>query len=373
MKKLMTILTLLALLTVGAMRGEPATASPGPVIDGVIGQNEYCNFLHVDNGAAALPGQPYDMYWDSDATNLYVAFDRLGNPDDSSLFVHHVSILNICQMVAHPNTPVVGLNISRDCIVPQYFQFTSATQTVEFIDNDDFVCEGDPRFDNSWMMTAQVNSNAIERSYPLTLLQNPPVTNPPPGAITSIGTSDVTKITFRGGANDTRGVDGPNRSPRMTFGCPAQPFATCQCVSAAGPANDLCENATLVTLTRREQLFQQCINTTGAMDECGEAGLGSASVWYKVTVPSNGSLDLSTFGAIGVQFTNYDTTITVYNTTTCLPDPTTQIAANDNFQGDVRSRVRISVTANQTVLVRVAGVGGATGRLCVRFVFTPGR
>jgi hypothetical protein len=133
--------------------------------------------------------------------------------------------------------------------------------------------------------------------------------------------------------------------------------------------NDRCQDATNVTFTNRQQLYQACINTTGASVECGEAGSGSASVWYKVTVPLSGTLDLGTFGVNGTTFTNYDTIMTVYNTTTCPPSQNSQIASNDDFQGDKRSRVISSVTPGQTVLVRISGKNGATGNLCVRFVF----
>jgi hypothetical protein len=228
-KHLPTVGAWLTALAVGT-----GLAGATPVMDGVINSGEYCNFLHVDNGAPALPGMPYDMYWDNDATTLFVAFDGSATPDPGlSPYVHHVFMINVCQVLSNPDTPVVALNISTDCIVPQYFEFNSSTQMIEYVDSDDFYCQGDPQFDNAGMVLGFQTDYILERSYPFALLQNPPVTNPPAGAILSIDTSDVSSLAFSGGANDPRGVDGPNASPLMTFGCPGPPFDVGQCPAAA--------------------------------------------------------------------------------------------------------------------------------------------
>lgn len=144
-------------------------------------------------------------------------------------------------------------------------------------------------------------------------------------------------------------------------------------------ANDRCEDATVVnSLTVKSNSFIECVDTAGATPECGEAEVSCASsvgadVWYQVKAPANGFLQLGTFGSVpsGRKTTNYDTVITVYNTTMCPPTPANEIACNDDFQGDYRSHVKVAVTAGQVVLVRISGVGGATGTACVRFFYTP--
>lgn len=144
-------------------------------------------------------------------------------------------------------------------------------------------------------------------------------------------------------------------------------------------ANDRCEDATVVnSLTVHSNSFIECVDTAGATPECGEAEVSCASsvgadIWYKVTAPANGFLHLGTFGSVpnGRKTTNYDTVVTVYNTTNCPPSEADEIACNDDFQGDYRSHVKVPVTAGQVVLVRISGVGGATGTACVRFYYTP--
>lgn len=136
-------------------------------------------------------------------------------------------------------------------------------------------------------------------------------------------------------------------------------------VSFTPPPNDACTAATPVTFGSNGGVFMACQSTAGATEPCGEPGIGGASVWYQITVGKTGFLDVGTFGAVGVQSTNYDTTIHVR--TACPPAGTT-LADNDDFGTDLRSRAIIAVTAGQVVWVRVAGFNNATGTACVRFV-----
>jgi hypothetical protein len=171
------------------------------------------------------------------------------------------------------------------------------------------------------------------------------------------------QVTFRAKAGETYlievsdfGAAGPGGNLNLSVSCVDLP---------AAPANDECAMATAVTFPSRGGVFMQCQDTTSATQPCGEPGLGRNSVWWMVTASKNGFLDLGTFGFQGVQSTNYDTTITVFNACGGMI-----LAQNDDYQGDPvgRSRVTVPVMAGQTVLVRIAGFGGATGRACVRFV-----
>lgn len=148
------------------------------------------------------------------------------------------------------------------------------------------------------------------------------------------------------------------------------------CVAA--PANNNCATATVVNLSTTAA-FQECIDTEGANNQGGEAAASCApsghSVWYKVTAPANGLLVLGSLGSGSPDrvSTDYDTVISVYNTTTCLPTAGQEVACNDDVVSgvDLRSQVKVPVTANQTLLVRVAGYSTESGMLCVRFVYTP--
>lgn len=146
-------------------------------------------------------------------------------------------------------------------------------------------------------------------------------------------------------------------------------------VLGPGPANDNCQNATVVSLPAGGGVFMECVSTVNGTNQCGEQTtpcFGSGpSVWYKVTAGKTGTLDVGTFGFVPPRTsTNYDTVVAVYNTSTCVPTGATLTACNDDFLVDdfFRSRVVINVTVGQTVLVRVSGFGGDSGTACVRFV-----
>lgn len=171
------------------------------------------------------------------------------------------------------------------------------------------------------------------------------------------------QVTFRAKAGQTYLIEvwdfggaGPGGMLTLSLSCVNLP---------AAPPNDECATATVVTLPAGGGVFMECVDTTNATQPCGEPGIGSNSVWWKVTAGKAGFLDLGTFGFSGRQSTDFDTTIHVR---TACPPGGTVLAQNDDFGGDLRSRVVIPVVAGQMVFVRVAGFGGDTGTACVRFV-----
>lgn len=142
------------------------------------------------------------------------------------------------------------------------------------------------------------------------------------------------------------------------------------------PSNDDCADAKVVTFPAGGGLFQECVDTTEATAEQGEETLcgvfASHSIWYKLTAPANGSFDLSTFGAVGIQTTDFgfDTVIDVFDPVPCPPAFEDGVASNDDFfEEGGRSRTRFQVTSGQMVLVRVDGWAGDSGTVCVRFFF----
>ena len=98
-------------------------------------------------------------------------------------------------------------------------------------------------------------------------------------------------------------------------------------------------------------------STVGAKREADEpahgASSGRASVWYRWTAPSTGTLRLSTQGS------GFDTLLAAYTgeTVTGLR----QIAANDDAPGGLWSEVSIPVTQGTTYRIAVDGWGGYTG------------
>lgn len=132
------------------------------------------------------------------------------------------------------------------------------------------------------------------------------------------------------------------------------------------PSNDFCADATPVAFSSSGGLFMECVDTSGTvLDEPGEGSFGHRSIWYKVTVGKTGRVDVGTYGFEGRQSTNYDTTIQVR---TACPPAGSVLAQNDDFNGDLRSRVSFNATAGDVYYVRVAGFAGGTGIACVRFV-----
>jgi len=97
--------------------------------------------------------------------------------------------------------------------------------------------------------------------------------------------------------------------------------------------------------------------TVGASRETGEpthGGAGSsASIWYRWTAPSNGTLTVTTQGS------SFDTLLGAY-TGTAVSGLTTR-ATNDDAGGGLWSRVEFSVTSGTTYYLAVDGYGGWKG------------
>ena len=97
--------------------------------------------------------------------------------------------------------------------------------------------------------------------------------------------------------------------------------------------------------------------TVGASRETGEPGHGgagaSASIWYRWTAPSSGTLTVTTEGS------SYDTLLGAY-TGSSVAGLATQ-AANDDVTGGTWSRVNVAVTAGTTYYLAVDGYGGWKG------------
>lgn len=120
-----------------------------------------------------------------------------------------------------------------------------------------------------------------------------------------------------------------------------------------GPANDLLAGAIVLSGASAASAASS-VDSAGAGTETGEPGYGfnfetpRASLWWKWTAPSSGSVWLDTRGS------EFDTVLTVFGTDP--PDTTTRIAENDNLSprpGVTASAVRFATAAGQTYLIRI--------------------
>ena len=99
---------------------------------------------------------------------------------------------------------------------------------------------------------------------------------------------------------------------------------------------------------------------------------GSASLWYRWTAPSDGSLVVSTGSTSGSATTsNFDTLLGVY-TGSAIGSLAVQAVNDDNAlaSGQLWSRVVIEVTSGTTYNVAVDGWGGAKGQVKLSWTFT---
>jgi hypothetical protein len=110
-------------------------------------------------------------------------------------------------------------------------------------------------------------------------------------------------------------------------------------------------------------------NTKDAGKEAGEpnhaGNSGGASVWYRWTPPSDGSVAIYTCSS------GFDTLLGIY--TGASVDALTPVAGNDDTAGcggGTRSYVTIPVSAGTEYRIAVDGTGGATGPLALTLDFT---
>ncbi|MBY0262154.1 MAG: hypothetical protein K2Q20_07400, partial [Phycisphaerales bacterium] len=140
-------------------------------------------------------------------------------------------------------------------------------------------------------------------------------------------------------------------------------------VATAQPANDACGQAQVVALADPYvQVFGDTISATSDIATAGCAFGDASDVWYTFTAARAGSYGITTIGTNPPPGFGFDTTLAVYGSCANLT-AAGRLACNDDlsqFPEWLDSRVSVTLAAGQTVLVRVAGVGGAA----VQGVFT---
>ena len=108
--------------------------------------------------------------------------------------------------------------------------------------------------------------------------------------------------------------------------------------------------------------------TVGAKRESGEpdhgANSGRASIWYRWTAPSTGTLRISTQGSA------FDTLLAAYSGDALTG--LSQLAANDDAAGGLWSEISVPVTQGTTYRVAVDGWGGNAGATTLGWTLTTG-
>jgi hypothetical protein len=127
------------------------------------------------------------------------------------------------------------------------------------------------------------------------------------------------------------------------------------------PANDTCGNAIAIT-TANYTATRSTVGATSTGDPVPTCVAGmEAGVWYAFTPPTNGQLVVDTIGS------DYDTGLAVY-TGTC--GTLTEVGCDDDSDGNLTSKVTLSVAAGTTYYILAGGSQGDTGNLTFHLAFT---
>ena len=138
--------------------------------------------------------------------------------------------------------------------------------------------------------------------------------------------------------------------------------ASATATPAVGLSNDDFQDATVITGTTITGSTTTATRQTGEPSHGGSGG--AASIWYRWTAPSSGTLELTTQGS------SFDTLLGVYTGTAV--DALTALAANDDVaSGTLWSRVSIPVTNGTSYAIAIDGWAGARGSTVLNVAFTP--
>jgi M6 family metalloprotease-like protein len=165
--------------------------------------------------------------------------------------------------------------------------------------------------------------------------------------------------------NDLTGVcmDGQTSAACMqSGGTRFTEFGTCAglippCVSSV-PPNDDCPNAgpILDGFTPFDITLASTDGPADCLDNQGRPYIGKHDIWYVYQATCSGGLEVSLCAG-----TNFDSTLQVYEGTSCAP-PGTMLGCNDDgCSGGGPSRLLISVVQDQDYLIRVGGWRNAIG------------
>lgn len=124
--------------------------------------------------------------------------------------------------------------------------------------------------------------------------------------------------------------------------------------------NDGVTNAIAITTSPYTYNMNTVLATDDFIPTCANSG---KTVWWKYTPTSSGNLTLNTLGS------DYDTVAAIWTGTP--PSNLTQVACNDDVEGNLTSLIVKSVNAGTTYYLQVGGYYGAVGNLTINMQFTP--
>ena len=137
--------------------------------------------------------------------------------------------------------------------------------------------------------------------------------------------------------------------------------ATATAVPQAAQLNDDFEGPVVIATTPGSVTG----TTVGATRQAGEPSHGgygaSASIWYRWTAPAAGTMTVTTAGS------GFDTLLGAY--TGASVSTLTTLAANDDVDGTLQSRVVFAVTAGTTYAIAIDGYGGQSGATRLNWTF----
>ena len=136
-------------------------------------------------------------------------------------------------------------------------------------------------------------------------------------------------------------------------------------LAPAGPPNDDCENATVITLGEDQPVTNVDATTDGPVHPNDQVCFGFGDdtaqndVWYSFTSPVTGTIEWSTCDQV-----NWDSRIIVYGPgASCPVTPDDMIACSDATAGcsNFTNILQFEAVQGETYLLRVGGYGGAQG------------
>jgi len=128
--------------------------------------------------------------------------------------------------------------------------------------------------------------------------------------------------------------------------------------------SDTCSGASVVTAGI--YLGTTAAATNDGVTTCGSSNT-SRDVWYRYVAPGPGSLRATTCGS----GTLFDTVISAHNDCTRATSSQIAGACNDDACGSA-STINVTLTAGQSILIRVGGFSSGNGAFRVELAFTPG-
>ncbi len=131
------------------------------------------------------------------------------------------------------------------------------------------------------------------------------------------------------------------------------------------PGNDACSTPTVINTTPFSATMVNTTGATAAVDDPEQActqSQNAASVWYRFTPPSNGTVSANTFDS------DYDTVLSAH-TGSC--GALVDVECNDDVGDELTSQIGFAVTGGTAYLLEIASLDDGGGSLGFALTFQP--